>query len=250
MIDNPDWTRLEAEISELTRKREELLADLTPLHPTVLGIEDQITGLERRLATIPQRIAAPQSASPIFNPPLEPPPVQAPSVERSGPPPSQIVDTKTAEGHAAAAKDFWTLKRAAEQAAARYEELAQVERQAWQQQCQTPAVWLETAGVPQVGLAGDRSGRLLIVMLTSALAMAAGVGMISSGFSADRPLKTADEVEAKLSIAVVGTIPTGSPSDAVRRGWQQPLSGLGLTLYGVVLVFLCFGILLMAFRPT
>ena len=255
MIDNPEWTELEGEISELARRREDLLAHRTLLHPTVREIENQIAGLERRLATIPPRAAEPQSATPVFDPPPQkspplPPPVQTPSAQWPGPPPSRVVDGKAAVEHTAAVEEFWTLKKAAEQAASHYEQLAQVERHTWEQQCQTPAVRLQTAAGGQVEPVRGRSGRLLLVMLTSALAMAAGVGMICSGFGTERPLRTAAEVEAKLAVPVVGTIVTGGPSGSVRHGWQQPLGSLGLLLYGMVLVFLCFGILLMAFGPT
>lgn len=254
MIDNSEWTKLEGEISELARQREELLAHRTLLHPTVLEIENQIAGLERRLATIPPRIAEPPPAAPLFGPPPELSPVQPPaqtsSAQRSELSPSRVVDAKATEEHAAAAQEFRTLEKAAEQAASHYEQLAQVERQAWKQQCQTPAVRLQTAGVGQIKPVPGRSGRLLLVVLTSALAMAAGVGMISSGFGAERPLTTAAEVEAKLAVPVVGTIVTGGPSASLRHGWRQPLGSLGLMLYGGVLVFLCFGILLMAFGPT
>ncbi len=239
-----------ASLDRRLKMREELLAHRTLLHPTVLEIENQIAGLERQLATIPPRIAGPQSDAPVFGPPPEPPPVQTPSVEWPGPPPSRVVDAKTAEEHTAAVEEFWTLKKVAEQAASHYEQLAQVERQAWEQQCQTPGIRLQTASGGQVEPVRGRSGRLLLVMLTSALAMAAGVGMISSGFGVERPLRTAAEVEAKLSVPIVGTIVTGGPSGSVRHGWRQPVSSLGLMLYGIVLVFLCFGILLMAFGPT
>ncbi len=73
--------------------------------------------------------------------------------------------------------------------------------------------------------------------------------MISSGFSVEHPLRTASEVEAKLPIPVVGTIVTDGSSGGARHGWQQPLSRVGLTLYGVVLVLICVSILLMAFKP-
>ena len=87
-----------------------------------------------------------------------------------------------------------------------------------------------------------------LVAWTAALAMAAGIGMISSGLGYDPTLNTADQVRAKLPIPVVGTIPAANQAAAAAsRQRPKPVSGFGLIGYGMVLVFICLLILLTAF---
>ncbi len=88
----------------------------------------------------------------------------------------------------------------------------------------------------------------MLVALASALAVAFGVGMIWSGFDADVPLATRAEAEAVLPAPIAAAIPATGPVSAKASGgrWRR-LGGLAQILFGVLVIGICFGVLVVVF---
>ena len=55
-IDNPVWLDLQRQVSDLERRRDQLLVDRTPLHPAVQEIEGQLADVKGQLAATSRQI--------------------------------------------------------------------------------------------------------------------------------------------------------------------------------------------------
>ena len=241
MVENPDWSELSRRVSNLVRKRDEFLVNKTSLHPEVRAIENQILDFQKRLDEVPRYLPDPN----WIQPKIEPRPGAESAQPSQG---SPRVPEATIQEHEAAVRDFYMYKAAVDNAAEAYERLSLAERLTWQKQSSPSTMELQLAAVEEKTQAPRQSSGLPLVALTAALAMAAGVGMISSGLGHDPTLDTADQVRAKLPIPVVGIIPAANRASATAgRRQRRPLGGFGMIGYGVVLVFICMLILLSAF---
>ena len=230
LIDNPDWIELAGSLSELERRRTELLDDRTLEHPEVRKSAIDIAAIHERLAATPRKIPGqPSNASePSGQTPLAQ--TEAPSAE-----PATISsltrDEETSER-------FRELRVAAQAAAAAYERAVRVERQTWQQHQQEPQIELVLARPLDVSApVPKRPGLgLMLVALAAGVAAALGTGMISTGAAIEPTIDTVAQAQAALSVPVVGTVKASEPDDrsvAVRRRqrWIRPamiLAGLGL----------------------
>ena len=221
------------------------------LHPEVRAIEDKVVSCRQALRQIPRHVPSPDVAgpSPETPPDSQPLPQALPQTSPPGsvqnPPP---LPGEASREHEAAVRDFHIHKVAVEDAAKAYQRLSLAERQAWQRQYLPPSMELQLAPVEESLQAADRSPGTMPMALMVALAMAAGVGMITSGLDNDPTLDTLQQVRAKLSIPVVGTIPAPNPGalTANPRPSNQ-LSGPTLIGYGAGLVFVSVLILLTTF---
>jgi hypothetical protein len=240
MVENPDWSELARRLSELTKQRGGLLVKRTLLHPDVRGIEKKILDCRQALEQITRYLPGPDLAGPVIEAPpgsqplpkiLPPGPVESP-VESPPPLPGDA-----SREHGAAVREFHVYKVAVDDAAEAYERLSLEERRARRRQYAPPGIELQLARVEESIQPADRSAGTMPVALVVALAMAAGVSMITSGLGNDPTLDTAEQVRARLPIPVVGTIPAANPGavEANRRRSNR-LSGLALIGYGVGLV--------------
>lgn len=240
LVENPQWVELNNRIAQLEQDRAEMLQSRTAEHPGVRDLELQLTRLNQQLAGLARQIPASQIPAKQLptggTPPREPvaPPPASPAFD-----PHPLV----AEDRAAAAH-YLQLRQGVEQAEA-------LVRQAIAAEPQRP----QTAPAqPQVELAsrceslGPSSGdRLLWVALAAAVAMAAGVGMLSLGL-ADPPLGTVAEVEAALPLPVLGVIGvSATAARPVSSQFTRPLLLL-LLLSGLALVLACIGVLAVSLR--
>jgi hypothetical protein len=207
MIENPRWTEISRHLAELEDQRRILLFERTPQHPAVQEKEMQINDARRELASIPQKIAQGQPA-----PAAALPPVDAPA----------LADVQAAQQAAEGLKDELRQAQAMERAAqtARGEEL-RVDLLAAEP---LPAAPRDT---------GSIFGRALLAATTSTF----GLGMISLGAALEPPLASVAELQALLSVPIVGVIPSATPgrraaSPLARRlaRWGAITAGLAVLL--------------------
>ncbi|MGA2065925.1 MAG: hypothetical protein ABSG86_13205 [Thermoguttaceae bacterium] len=212
--DNPDWTNLNRQLSELLGRRAELLAARTPLHPVVQDVEARIEATRRRLALVPRYVAG---AAPV------------PATEVTGPPrvpPAAVADPAELEG----------LQRVVEGAGRAHNEAVRVERLAWQARLREPAVELELALEPPPPPRRWPPGAMaLLGALATGLTMVVGLGMISAGAGIEPPLVTAAELQAAAGAPVIGTVPgdTG-PHEPDGSAMRQRLLRWVLLLLGAL----------------
>ena len=244
-VDNPERLDLNRQVEELKRQRSELLAERTPLHPSVRKIDSQIADLQRHLGSMPSEIGEHGSDLPpvmpappdqTIIPPLppteaqldEPPVERAPVGTRHTPttthPPadgrlsepavpgadepdvSLPPPETTVKQRLAAMRGFSEHNEALGRAWQHYEELAGAERRAWQKQFRVPQIDLKLAGQCEIARASEHASRLPLVALVAGLAAAASIGIISLGGGGDRPFASTAEVQASLPVPVIGTI--------------------------------------------
>jgi hypothetical protein len=248
MIENPQWTEAALQLSGLISQRDGLLANKTLLHPEVRRLENKILDCRQALEQMPRYLPAADVAGPSIEPPAgrQPlPEILTPRPLESGPPsPGQ-----NSLEHEAAVGDFQAHKVALDDAAEAYERVCLAEREALRRQYPPPAIELQLATAGRDSAAAHRAPATMPAALMVALAMAAGVGMITSGLGNDPTLDTAQQVRAILPIPVAGTIPAANPGAAeAHRRQSNPSSGFaligcgaGLVLAGVLILLTACG---------
>jgi len=246
--ENPEWLELNGQVEELRRQHSALLAERTPLHPSVRKIDAQIADLQQRLRAVPREAAdrGPELPSVLPPPPdqtlisplppteaqLDEPPIEpAPVVTHPGPtgrrrpvhggvsepgvllPPAGA----TLQQRRAAMQGFSEHTEAVDRAWQQYEGLAGAERRAWGMRLRAAQIDLKLAGQCEMAPASQRS-RWPLVALLAGLAAAATIGVMSLGGRGDRPLASVAEVQASLPVPILGTIPSArSTSGACRE---------------------------------
>ena len=247
MVENPDWAETAWQLSELTKQRGRLLADKTSLHPEVRAIEKKILNCRQTLERIPRYARNPNVAgpSPVAPPGSQPLPEILPPGPVESPP---YLSGDAGRAHETAVRDFQMHTVAVNDATEAYERLSLAQRQASPRQYPPPVIELQLARVEECLQASGRSPETMPVALIVALAVAAGVGMITSGLGNDPTLDTAGQVRERLPIPVVGIIPAANPGAVeANRPRSNLLSGLALIVYGVGLVLAGVLILLAVF---
>jgi len=241
MKHNSEKTELTGQLAELEQRRAQLLTDRTLAHPEVRHVDIRIAQLRERLASIPDQASDDhREASPAAEAPApEPPAAQSLSGIPDGISPAEMV-----EQSAEAVEQFHALKEALDQARQEYDRLSEVKRRAWEAQHAIPNIELELAETSELCRPAEHSPQLLLTALAAALAVAAGVGLIKSGFDTDPPLTTREQAEAAVPVPIVGAIPaTDSPSAGACQPRSRPTGGLTKIVYGVLLIAVCFGVL-------
>jgi len=128
----------------------------------------------------------------------------------------------------------------------RYQQLAAAERRAWEEAVRGRQIELRPVRCSAAPPPPSPTWWLPAALI-AALAMAAGVGAVSAGMAADRPLCSRADVEAAVPAPVVGVIPApdpGRPTDARSpRAWSRPaLLALGALLVGSSIAALLFAV--------
>jgi hypothetical protein len=193
MVENPQWSSLQRQLAELVRRREELLIGLTPLHPTVLDIDARIESVKTELDATPQKIADP-----------------APNgTDGAGTADARIVSQAGAERHGS---------KLAELSAA----LESAHRARWQAESAQQQAALGDAG-PQLAIEPARAVPIASetadclpppvawTTLAAGLTMAAGVGLIWLGRSAEPPVANLREIQLDLGETSIHTVETDDP---------------------------------------
>lgn len=232
MIDNPVWLELDRERAALEQRQAQLLVDRTPLHPEVRAVATQIADLREKQARVPRQVPDP-SGRVVAAPPK---PVQPPVVTEE----PQV------------AGEIAALQAAVEQAKQNMARFAELERQASAQKLALPQIDVQLAErcqalTPPLTV----SLPLLLIALTSGLAIAIGVGMVLASLQRSHPVRTLAELQSLVPAPIVGTISLAEPSRPQRssRSIVSLVRALTFT-YGLTLITVCVLILFMAFTQT
>ena len=202
---------------------QEMLNELTRFHPKVLQADVEIATVEQRLQTVARQIPGSPAALPE---PVAPEPPDKSLVEQSPaePPPGEAA--RLAPQRAELAQISRNLKSDADTAADVYRRASQTEQTAWQRHQQQPQIELVLAEATVMPVSSKPPTALLSVALAAGLAAAAGVGLLCSGATMEPTLNTIDQIEAALSVPVIGSIAAKSPSpdSSALRPLPSPLS--------------------------
>ena len=185
-VENPDWTELNRQLSELLGRRSELLASRTPQHPVVQDVEARIDTARQRLALVSRYM--PGAASP---------PAVKMETAAAAVPSAALADPVELEG----------LQRAVEGAGRAHHEAVRVERLAGQARLREPTIDVELAAEPPSPRRWPFAAMALLGALATGLTMVVGLGMISAGSGIEPPLGTARELQAAARAPVVGVVP-------------------------------------------
>jgi len=232
MIDNPLWLELDRERVALEQRQAQLLVDRTPLHPEVQAVATQIAELREKQARVPRQVPDP-SGRVVAAPPK---PVQ----------PTVVTEEPQVAGEVAA------LRVAVEQAKQNAARFAELERQASAQKLAVPQIDLQLAErCHALTRPLTVSLPLLLIALTSGLAIAIGVGMVLASLHRSHPVRTLAELQSLVPVPIVGTILLAEPSRPRKssRSIVSLVRALTFT-YGLTLITVCLLILFMAFTQT
>jgi hypothetical protein len=223
MIDNPLWLDLRRQVSDLERRRDQLLEDRTPLHPAVREIEGHLADVKEQLSAAPRQIpddrvetAATANAPAIAVPP--------------------IVDLAAKENQ----RKLDALAATLEKSRLACEKAERAEKEAAQEQPAAPQFAVESAEVvqnpPQVDY-GWR--RLLWTTFSASILMVFGIAFVAVGARIEPSVASVEEVEADLGESIIGALPAeGSPPDVAAIHRQARLRRAAIAL-GVLLILAC-----------
>jgi len=213
-IENPRWTEIGRRLADLEERKKKLLLERTPQHPSVQEIEMRITDVRGEMASIPPQITR---EAPAVSPPSTLPPDSPAATE-----------VQAAQLAVEQLKQDLQQAQAAERAAltARSEEL-QIDI-------------LSAEPLPAPHAPPHNTTVILGKALVTAATSIVGLGMISLGASLEPTLSSIADLQALLSVPIVGVIPATHPgrravTSAPRRrlarwGWITA----GLTVFVAV----------------
>lgn len=247
-IENPAWTDLNQQLLRQRKMRFDLLQGTVQTHPRIRSLDDRIAELEQRLAITPRKIPELAVVRPL--PDIDAAVEDARSTREPTTSQAGAAGRLARRQWAATLREYSSCQEAVRLAAGEYDRLVMLERRQWERKALLPGVQVHPAEMPEEVARAAHAGsspRAVLLALASALAMAAGVAMISSGMESDPALCNAQEVESMLPAPLLGGIPSKSPFAS--RPPTRAASGMTLLFYGMVLVMVCFGVLLALFGP-
>ncbi len=230
--ENPQWTALSEQLSELQRRRDEMLTDRTAAHPEVQHIGIRIAAIVQRLAATPRTLRAKRSDQNGLT--GERHPAQPPRLIDAGPTPQRPTETIASE-------EYRELREAARRARDEHQRALSSAREAWQTGQLRPQIELVLAEVskpsePRFG------GSLVLASLAAGAGTAGGAAMVSVAAATVPALTTVAEVEAALPVPIVGTIPATDPADRMRKARRRSrLIRWMMLLGGLLLIAVCVG---------
>ncbi len=225
-VDNPRRVEVSEQLAQLRRRREELLVDRTPVHPLVESIQQRIAETEQLLHSIAQTVPSEQPQMTIA-------------------PERPMVVEPAPEEEVATAREFQKLKRAVAETSHALEVAARAERELLARPRQMPAIWVEPARVTKLSQKPSPRRGLALLALAAGLAMASGVGMISTAAGMSCPLSSVAEVRDALPVPVVGSIqPVDSQQSGPPAKSHRPLVRVTAIVAGLVLVVGCIVVVL------
>lgn len=222
---------LEQQLAELETRRDELLTNRTKAHPVVVAVGQRIALLEERLASVP-REPAPNEGSDL-------------AAGEGALAAVEAAQEEVQQEYAKTVRKFAARKEALDQARQEYDRLLASQRGSRERQFPGATIEVELADSSEPIRPAAASSGLLLVALAAGLAVAAGVGLIKSGFDTDRPLATQQQAEMAVRVPIIGVIPEAA--DQTTNEPSRFSSGVAKILSGVSLVAVSFGLLVLVF---
>ncbi len=243
VVENPDWAVVFQEIEQLNLHRAELLVSRTPVHPSVVDVDERIGSLRRQLAAIPRSIAVEPPEEPGLS--LE---LSEPVAERE-PPAVATAEPELPAAHAssdsAAAAELARLEAAAADATERCRQVEAVELAVRTRCGAGPRIQWTAATVPAPTADGGVRFDWLLASLAAGLAAAVGVGLISGGLAMERPLDSIERIEALCSAPVLAEIPSAEGdvvSESCLRAQHRPALRALLMVGGALILVAVVGL--------
>jgi len=222
-IDNPVWLDLQRQVSDLERRRDQLLVDRTPLHPAVQEIEGQLADVKGQLAATSRQIPDDHSKTGDA--------ADAPAIVT---PP---IDDLAAKEHQ---WKLGELAAALEKSRLACKEAERVEKQTSQEQEAAPQFVFQYAEAVQDPPQVDHGWRrLLWTTFASSLLMVFGIASVSLGASIEPPVASIEEVEADLGEPILGVVPADDAAPDVAAIHRQSQMRRAAITIGVLLILAC-----------
>jgi hypothetical protein len=222
MTENPEWLDLNHKLFLLKQRRDEMLVDRTPLHPTVQELGVQINDLRAKIASVPRQI------SPI--------PSGRVAETESREPTKPDSNSTTVASHRNEQR-LTELTAAVESSRQALSEAEEAERKALAQQPSEPPYSVLEAEIVDDAATSDYGWRrLLVTALMTGFTMAFGFGTLTSGTATEPPVGTISQIRKAARAPVLGMICTNQElpdtEQISRRQTQQRrlLISIGLTL--------------------
>jgi capsular polysaccharide biosynthesis protein len=210
MATNPQWEKLRNTLSDLQNQRDELLAKLTPSHPTVRAIDLSIAEVESQIAEIPMEIREEtKNATTVAESTTTDPATKSPAVKPDD-------------------KQFHVLAQAEETAQREYQRNLAAEAAAWDRQSQavTEGIHLLQKGASKPikpAIISDDAGanvsHAIIFSLIWALIVASMVARRAC--INEKTYETPAEVRQSLELPVLGMLPV-NPHAAREQPRREP----------------------------
>jgi hypothetical protein len=247
--ENPERVKTQRQLDDLRRHRERLLADRTPMHPSVRSADEEIIELEKRLAAIPHELVpAPGDLSEELKPMLGLPPVPPGPVDPRPTPepisePNELARPPVLRPETV--KTYTQRRDKLVHAREEYEKRAAVDREKWEMRYRLPQIEVELARPATPKEPPKAQPSLLFISSLVGLAGAMGMVMLSMGVGGEPILSTEAQARRVLPVQVVGTVPPADRSTGMPRSRRRP-DGWILAVCGVLLLLLCLGMVLSA----
>ncbi len=227
MADNPRWIDLDLQLSELEQRREKLLLDRTPLHPSVVDLTSQINDLKGQMAAIPQKIQS--NEKPADN--------ISPQTAETTP----ADNARTKQDHEKILALTAAVEKARKSLAA-----AETAAHALQDHQVAPQYAVVDAKAERITPMQPSDRRqLLWTTLVAGVLMAFGVGSISTGITIEPVAANAAQVQADAHMTVIGAMPAEDPiADPVKLSRRQMRDRQALMAIGLLLMAACPAVVL------
>jgi hypothetical protein len=231
MTSNPDWEKANQQLTNLRRRRTELLGNLTESHPLVRQMELAVHDVENQLKSIPPEIEGELVESSVAretsqNKELQQPPRNEPE--------------KTVDWHLADEKYGELTGRVAATEEA-YKQALDHEKTARRE---FDGLSARTAAAPTVVATAGGANPRLAIYLSGLVAIAAGVLVARWSRVSESTFQTAAEVRQSLGVTVLGVIPR-DPHVEPRERPKRELKWVRRTVMGAEL-FLTAAVVMLA----
>jgi len=241
MIDNPQWSDLNNQLTILQRRRDELLIDRTPLHPAVQDVSARIASINEQMVDVPRRISASQDG-PVNVAGL---PIKSELPEANSSPEEQSARSLTAQDQ----DKLDQLTAVVEQTRRDYAEAELAEKLALQAQQAGPRLSIEATQIVEIPPQPDFGWRrLMATTFATALLMALGFGSFATGTAIELPVMNTAQLKTDIDKPILGNIPATEPiadSAAISRRSRvrHTLMALGLIFMGVCPIVAIWGMM-------
>lgn len=234
--ESPQRVALQREVAELKRSLTQMLTVRTSMHPEVQDLEAQIRDLTRKLESLPQQGTGRAEISDESLAKRQQPVPAAVAPPRD----NNAQEARQAAEHAEAAQTYWGLIADLQRASERQQATSAAERIAWEEQTRGPQIQVSLAPLLPSESTPAVQNYSPWTVLAAALAIAAGIAMIFSGFATDRSLQTPQEVESATRLPVVGVLRIADlgaePEEAQRQPRTRSMTWIAA---GLLLVLAC-----------
>src|SRR3989304_545299 len=229
-IDNPDWDELSNKLISLKQQLAKMLEEMTPLHPEVRYVRDNITDIEEQLAITPRVIV--KTSPEVMHEDLDLSTEVNTSTDEDL---EKSLQEEVANNNADAqqAETLEQLQEAVELAEQDYQVALISEKQRSKACRLVPVLSVHVNQVALVKKQQKPKRELMGLILFSGFALAVGVGMFSTGVATESVLSTMGRLEPLLPAPIIGVVPDQNTlTDPIARNSQKLNLRWMLILFG------------------